>query len=137
MNDGATARIHHLGIVCRDMEQALREYQALGFVPEGPPVEDAVQRVTVAFLQGAAGSRIELVVPAGPDSPVQAFLDNGGGLHHVCYQVPDLDRALADLENRRFLVVRQPVEACGLGGCRIAFAYSKNMQLIEFVEMEP
>ncbi len=52
--------------------------------------EVAEQKVKVAFL-GVGESRIELLEPTAPDSPVAKFLEkNGEGIHHLAYQVEDL-----------------------------------------------
>lgn len=131
------AVIHHLGFVCPDVEEGVLLHQAFGFTLEAPATEDPLQQVRVAFLRDAHGARIELLAPAGENSPVRAFLDKGGGLHHVCYLTPDLDAALAALRGQNFLVLREPVPACALGGARIAFAYSRSMQLIELLECAP
>ena len=50
----------------------------------------------------AGDSRIELLEPSAPDSPIAKFLEKRGpGLHHVALRVPDLDAAVARLQGRR------------------------------------
>jgi methylmalonyl-CoA/ethylmalonyl-CoA epimerase len=93
-------RIDHVAVVVRDLESALLFYRdTLGIMPSR--VLDFPQEgVRIAFLPlgGANGSEIELLEPIDPTGSVARFLEQrGGGLHHICLEVPDIDRALADL----------------------------------------
>jgi methylmalonyl-CoA/ethylmalonyl-CoA epimerase len=76
----------------------------------------------------------ELIEPAHDQSPVYSFAAKGGGLHHVCYVVDKLEQALADARLLGALVTRQPMPAVAFGGRRIAWIYTKNRLLIEYLE---
>ena len=55
------------------------------------------------------GSRIELLEPTEPDSPVGRFLDKRGeGLHHVALKVPDLNAAVERLRARQARLLNEP-----------------------------
>jgi methylmalonyl-CoA/ethylmalonyl-CoA epimerase len=71
---------------------------------------DPLQKVGVAFIypQKDGDPSFELVEPAGNGSPVQDFLAGGGGLHHVCYEMGDFDRAVSDARCRGLVLVRRP-----------------------------
>ncbi len=83
-------KISHIGIAVESIEQALPFYRdVLGLEYEGEEVV-AEQKVKVAFL-AIGESRIELLEPTAPDSPVAKFLEkNGPGIHHLAYQVDGL-----------------------------------------------
>ena len=66
--------------------------------------------------------------------PVQTFAAKGGGLHHVCYVVDNLEEAIATARSHGALVTRQPMPAVAFGGRRIAWIYTKNRLLIEYLE---
>ncbi len=76
----------------------------------------------MAFLP-VGESRIELLEPTSADSPVAKFLEKrGGGVHHICFAVEDLEGALADLSRRGFrLIHANPVP--GADGKRVAFLH--------------
>lgn len=97
---------------------------------------DPNQGVRVTFLksQQPGDPLWELVEPAQDESPVQRFAAKGGGLHHVCYVVDNLERALADARALGALVTRQPMPAVAFGGRRIAWIYTKHRLLIEYLE---
>jgi methylmalonyl-CoA/ethylmalonyl-CoA epimerase len=65
---------------------------------------------------------------------VQSFAAKGGGLHHVCYVVDNLEQTLSDARSLGALVTRQPMPAVAFGGRRIAWIYTKNRLLIEYLE---
>jgi methylmalonyl-CoA/ethylmalonyl-CoA epimerase len=84
----------------------------------------AEQKVRVAFL-AVGESRIELLEPTSPDSPVAKFLEkNGEGTHHVAYEVEDLEGALAELAAAGVKLIDQ-VPRRGAHGTRIAFLHPK------------
>lgn len=94
-------RIDHVAVVVRDLESALQFYRdTLGIQPSRI-LDFPREGVRIAFLPlgGADGSEIELLEPIDPEGSVARFLEQrGGGLHHICLEVPDIDRALADLK---------------------------------------
>ena len=112
--------------------------RSLGASWDGQVFEDPHQRVKVAFLSTSEGAaQIELVEPNGEDSPVQSFLrSKGGGLHHVCYQVPDLDSGLSEMRSRGALLVKRPQPAVAFGGRRIAWVLTPEKLLVELLEAE-
>lgn len=93
-------RIDHVAVVVRDLESTLLFYRdILGIMPSHV-LDFPREGVRIAFLPlgGANGSEIELLEPTDPAGSVARFLEQrGGGLHHICLEVPDIDRALADL----------------------------------------
>ena len=127
-------KLDHVGVAVPSIDDALEIYQALGLVEQKREVVPG-QQVTVAFLP-VGESRIELLEPTSPDSPVAKFLEKrGGGIHHVCFAVADIEAALSDLSQRGFrLVHRVPVP--GADGKRVAFLHPEagGGVLIELAE---
>ncbi len=114
-------KIDHLGVAVHSIDDALAVYRAMGMVEER---REAVptQEVVAAFLP-VGESRIELLEPTSPDSPVAKFLaKRGEGIHHVCFAVPDLDAALADLAAKGFRLIHK-AGVPGAGGKRVAFLH--------------
>jgi methylmalonyl-CoA/ethylmalonyl-CoA epimerase len=121
-------------VAVASIDDALAVYRALCMVEEK---REAVpgQKVVAAFLP-VGESRIELLEPTSPDSPVAKFLaKRGEGIHHVCFAVPDLDAALDELASKGFrLIHREGVS--GAGGKRVAFLHPEAGRgvLIELAE---
>lgn len=115
-------KIDHLGIAVRSIDDTLAFYRdAMGLeVAHRETVDD--QGVNVAMLP-VGESRVELLEPVGPDTPVGRFLDNRGpGLHHVCYEVPDIHEALARLRTSGVRLVDEEPRV-GAGGHLVAFVH--------------
>ena len=125
---------HHIGIACRDIGKTRDFYVSMGYVP-ADVVDDPLQHVKVCFLDKEGAPRIELLAPLDEQSPVLRTLESSGvSPYHICYQVSDIEEAIAGLRQQRFLVVNGPVPACAMGDRRIAFLYQRHTGLIELVE---
>jgi methylmalonyl-CoA/ethylmalonyl-CoA epimerase len=128
---------HHFGFVVASIEQSAPSFaESLDANWDGLTIHDPNQCVRVSFLEGKnpADPLIELIEPAGEDSPVAALAKRGGGLHHVCYVVDSLDQQLKECRARRSLIVRPPTPAAAFGGRRIAWTYTRNKLLVEYLE---
>jgi methylmalonyl-CoA/ethylmalonyl-CoA epimerase len=130
-------KLHHIGFVVFSIKENAESFAlSVGASWDGNIVFDPVQKVHVTFLQGhnPADPLIELVEPEGPASPVSQFLQRGGGLHHLCYEVKDLDLHLRFCASVGTRIIRRPVPAVAFGGRRIAWGITKKRLLMEFLE---
>ena len=121
--------LHHVGFVVASIKQSIPGFEAsLDAKWDGEITHDPNQIVRVAFLRSecAADPLIELVEPAGEKSPVLSFLKRGGGLHHLCYQVDQLEDQLRKSRANGGIVVRSPLPAAAFGGRRIAWVYLRT-----------
>lgn len=136
MKETSPTRIHHLGHAVEDLEGAARFYRSyLGARPTGEPEEVAEQGVVALMLRVGDGENIELLQPTRPDSPVGKFLlKNGEGLHHVAFEVRDIEAALAEHKGGGF----EPLDGeprTGAGGSRVAFLSHPKHALGVLVEL--
>jgi methylmalonyl-CoA epimerase len=116
-------RIAHLGIAVKDLETATKLYQNLGLKHQGDEVVET-QKVKVSLLQ-VGESNIELLVPTTPDSAVAKFLEaKGEGLHHLAFEVEDLEAALGELKAAGVKLIDEEPRP-GAHGARIAFIHPK------------
>lgn len=130
-------KLHHVGYVIASIQQSAERFaRSLGATWDGNIIFDPLQKVRVTFFQGrnAAEPLIELVEPAESESPVTHFLERGGGLHHLCYEVEDLELHLGFCKSVGTAIIRPPVPAVAFGGRRIAWAVNRNRLLMEFLE---
>ena len=118
--------IHHIGVAVDDLDEALATYERLfdADVEHRATVED--QGVRAASLRIGDG-RVELLEPLGEDTPVGRFLaKRGPGMHHVAYEVADLNATIADLANAGAdLIDAEPRE--GLFGLEVAFVHPDSV----------
>lgn len=122
---GIVRGLHHVAIAVESLEAARAVYEgALGLAAgEVEYVED--QKVNVLVLH-AGTQRIELVEPAGADSPISGFLaKRGGGLHHLAWKVDDVGKAIAELKSKGVRMIDEAPRP-GAHGTRIAFVHPKS-----------
>jgi methylmalonyl-CoA/ethylmalonyl-CoA epimerase len=130
-------RLHHIGMVVDSIERtALSVARSLGATWDGKTFSDPLQVVRVTFLSGRSPQdpMIELVEPDGERSPVINFLKRGGGLHHLCYEVKTLEAQLEFIRSIGGLIVKPPLPAVAFGGRRIAWVFTKDSLLVEYLE---
>jgi len=130
-------RLHHVGFVVESIDDAMPRFVCSLLAEwDGRSFDDPLQKAKVAFLTTRAGDpQIELVEPQGEDSPVRRFLqEKGGGLHHLCYEVAQLERELADFRARGAAIARRPKPAVAFGGRRIAWVITAEKLLVELLE---
>lgn len=104
-------------------------------VPLGAPVLDPLQTVRVGFVapRSGNGASVEFIEPTDENSRVALFLKRGGGFHHVCYQVRDLQGELERARAGGALIVQEPVPAVAFDGRTIAWLYTPDRQLVELL----
>ncbi len=128
--------IHHTGIAVRDLDAAVAAFVVqYGVEPLYREVVES-QGVEEAMLP-VGGSYVQLLTPTDPDTPVGRFLERRGeGLHHIAFQVTDIDAALQHLESQGIHVVDGEPQVGG-GGNRIAFVHPDAFAgtLVELVEI--
>jgi methylmalonyl-CoA/ethylmalonyl-CoA epimerase len=115
-------RIDHIGVAVEDIDAALRLYADTLKMP-------VVHRETVteqgvdAVLLDVGENHVELLAPLGPDTPVGRFLaKKGPGLHHVAYQVADIESTLAALKAAGTRLIDE-TPRIGIRNSRVAFVH--------------
>jgi methylmalonyl-CoA/ethylmalonyl-CoA epimerase len=119
--------INHIGIATPSIPDAVARYrELLGAEKIGEAFDLPAQKVRVCFVD-APNSQIELLEPLGEDSPIAKFLEKNpaGGQHHVCFEVPDIHAAKAELEAKGAKVLGEP--RIGAHGTLVLFVHPKDM----------
>jgi LAO/AO transport system kinase len=117
--------IDHIGIAVEDTDRGLRFYHELLGMPVAGCETVETERVSVAMLPGANGSRIELLEAMDEESPVARFVaKRGPGLHHVALRVPDLQASVERLKMVGAVLLNEP--QTGAGGHTYVFVHPKS-----------
>jgi methylmalonyl-CoA/ethylmalonyl-CoA epimerase len=116
------ARVDHIGVAVEDLEAAIALHEdAYGMALVHREVVD--DQGVEAVLLDVGENHVELLRPLAEESPVGRFLANRGpGLHHVAYQVTDVQAALADLRARGLQLIDE-TPRIGIRGSRVAFLH--------------
>jgi methylmalonyl-CoA/ethylmalonyl-CoA epimerase len=128
-------RIDHIGVAVEEIDPALALWRD-SFQMEVAHREIVEEQGVEAVLLDVGENHVELLAPLGADTPVGKFLaKKGPGLHHVAYQVSDIDATLEALKGAGMeLIDKQP--RTGIRGSRVAFLHPKATAgvLTEIVE---
>jgi methylmalonyl-CoA/ethylmalonyl-CoA epimerase len=118
--------IHHLGVAVEDLDEAVATYEQL-FGAELEHRDRVPDQGVEAVLLRLGRSRVELLASLGEDTPVGKFLaKRGPGMHHVAYEVADLESSLSELAGRGAeLIDTEPRE--GLFGFQVAFVHPDSV----------
>jgi methylmalonyl-CoA epimerase len=133
--DAVFNRIDHIGVAVEQIEPALELYRdrfGLELVHRELVREQGVD----AALLDLGENHVELLAPLGPETPVGRFLaSRGPGLHHVAYQVPDIDATLDQLKEAGLALIDERPRV-GIRGSRVAFMHPRATAgvLTEIVE---
>ena len=118
-------KINHIGIAVKSLEESIPFYRDQLSMPFAGIEEVAEQKVRVAMLQ-VGESKIELLEPTSDDSPVARFIEKyGPGIHHLAYEVNDIEAAIARLMAEGARMIDEKPRA-GAHGTRIAFVHPKS-----------
>lgn len=139
-------KLHHIGLVAPRLSELAEAFRSLGLKQATQPEPDPIQKVAASFIAPDKGEKIyiELLEPLSDDSPVTNFLERmGGGLHHLCFEVDDIDSMVDEMVERGFKLVSAPVECVGYDRSfklestrptKIAFLLLANKVLIELLQ---
>ncbi len=115
-------RIDHVGVAVTDLDAAIALYEdrfAMTLVHRETVHEQGVE----AVLLDVGENHVELLAPLGDDTPVGKFLaKKGPGLHHVAYQVTDIESALTELRNGGLRLIDETPRT-GIRSSRVAFLH--------------
>lgn len=128
-------RIDHIGVAVEEIDSSLELYRdALRM--DVAHREIVHEQGVEAVLLEVGENHVELLAPLAPDTPVGRFLaKRGPGLHHVAYQVSDIDETLVALKAAGLPLIDERARV-GIGGARVAFLHPKGTRgvLTEIVE---
>ena len=120
-------RLNHVAIAVPDLAAAIAQYRDTLGAEVGPPQDKPDHGVTVVFI-ALPNTKIELLYPLGQDSPITGFLEKNpaGGIHHMCYEVPDIIAARDKLLSAGARVLGNGTPKIGAHGKPVLFLHPKD-----------
>jgi methylmalonyl-CoA/ethylmalonyl-CoA epimerase len=118
-------RVDHIGVAVEDIDASLELYErdyGMTLVHREVVADQGVE----AVLLDVGENHIELLAPTGPDTPVGKFIaKKGPGMHHVAYQVDDIEATLAALKQAGLRLIDETPRV-GIRNSRVAFLHPKT-----------
>ena len=118
-------RLDHVAIVVGDLDAEAARYRDVLGASVGEAHELFDHGVRLVFVE-LPNARVELLAPLDEASPVHAFLAKGGGLHHVCYEVEDIEASRARLLAAGLRVLGDGEPRIGAHGRPVLFLHPKD-----------
>src|SRR5262249_62379231 len=126
---GRAPRLDHVGIAVRSLAERVPLYRDILGVTLAREEEVPTERVRVAFL-GDGETHVELLEPLGGEGPIAQFLEKRGeGVHHLCFEVDDIEAALARLRAAGMSLVGDAPRP-GAGGRRVAVLHPQSARRV-------
>ena len=119
-------KVHHIGIAVKDLAQSMELYgDLLGLPLEGTHTVPEQKVVTALFPVG--DTHLELIQPTEGNVGVTKFLETRGeGVHHLCFEVDDIETALAECRSRGLRLIDDVPRDIDDGKKKMAFLHPKS-----------
>ena len=131
-------KLNHIAIATPNLDKAIRTYKDILGVKISAPLDQIEHGVKVVFIE-IPNTKIELLEPLGENSPIENFLEKNkkGGIHHICFEVEDIDSAISRLKKDGATVLGDGKAKIGAHGKPVIFLHPKdfNGTLIELEEV--
>ncbi len=128
-------KVHHVAIAVKNLDEALKLYEAMFGMKASKIVTAPEQGVKAALITIGDGGEIELLEPVDPNGGVAKFLESRGeGIHHICLEVDNIDQTLNTVAERGCQLIDKEGRR-GLAG-KIGFLHPKSTKgvLIELAQ---
>ncbi len=129
-------KLNHVAIAVPDLDQASSLYRDVLGASVSGKVSLPEHGVTTVFVE-LPNTKIELLQPLGENSPIQRYLEKhaAGGIHHLCYEVEDITRAVTQLTEQGLRLLGDGKPTIGAHGRPVVFLHPKEM-LGTLIELE-
>ena len=131
-------KLNHVAIAVPDLDRAAQQYRGMLGASVSAPSDLPEHGVSVVFID-LPNTKIELLHPLGDASPIAKFLakNPGGGMHHLCYEVADIDDAIARLQADGARVLGDGTPKIGAHGKPVIFLHPADFSgtLIELEQV--
>ena len=132
-------KLHHIGIAVKDIKKSINHHEkVLGYKLSSEIIYDPIQKCNVAMLSHPEDDKIgiELVEPVGDDAPVVNHLKKNIHLYQLAYEVENIEEALVNARKNGSIIISKPEPSVLFNQKKIAFIFTPDRYIIEFVEKE-
>ena len=129
-------RLNHIAIAVSSLEEGIKVYKDTFGVEISKKLALPKHGVTTVFVK-VSNTNIELLEPLGKHSPINNFLikNPSGGVHHLCYEVSDIDESVECLSNKGYKILGDGIPREGAHGKPVIFLHPKQF-LGTLIELE-
>lgn len=128
-------KVHHIGYLVKDLSNAIRNFECLGYHLINSICNDSLRGVDICFLQNES-TCVELVSPHKGNLDFKSIQKKvGNGPYHICYVTDDFLNNIKDFENQEgWLMIKKPQEAPAIDNRKVVFFYNSDIGIVEILE---
>lgn len=127
-------KVHHIGYLVKKMDKAIPSFEALGYTLIVPATWDEGRDADICFLEND-GYCVKLICPSKESALFPLLKQYSNAPYHSCYVCDDLEEAIEELKQQKFMLFKEPSPAPVIGAsARVAFFISSRAGMIELVE---
>jgi methylmalonyl-CoA/ethylmalonyl-CoA epimerase len=127
--------IDHISFAVKNLDEGIKYWnRVFGYRQLTGIVVNSLQKVRVAFLCKEGSITVKLIEPVEGNQSLQNFVNRGGGFHHLCFRVDNIDTAMRELNSNGLLTLVAPQPGEAFNNNSIAFLlgkYGMNIELID------
>ena len=128
-------KIDHICFAVKNISEGIAYWESVfGYRQMTEVIINSLQKVKVAFLNKEESVLIKLIEPLTDNQSLVNFVNKGGGFHHLCFRVEDMDKQISELKENGLLMLVPPQPGEAFNNHDIAFMLARNGLNVELID---
>lgn len=128
-------KIDHICFAVKNISEGISYWESVfGYRQMTEVITNSLQKVKVTFLCKEESTLVKLIEPLADNQSLVNFVNRGGGFHHLCFRVENMDEQISELKEKGLLMLVPPQPGEAFNNHDIAFMlarYGLNVELID------
>ena len=130
-------KVDHICFAVKNISEGISYWESVfGYRQMTEVVRNTLQKVNVVFLNKEDSVLVKLIEPVEDNKSLINFISRGGGFHHLCFRVEDMDRQISELKEKGLLTLEPPQPGEAFNNHDIAFMLAKHGLNIELIDTD-
>jgi len=128
-------KIDHICFAVKNISEGISYWEDLfGYRQMTEVIVNSLQKVKVSFLCKEDSMLVKLIEPLAGNQSLVNFVNRGGGFHHLCFRVEDMDKQISELKEKGLLMLVPPQPGEAFNKHDIAFMLARNGLNVELID---
>jgi len=128
-------KIDHICFAVKNISEGISYWEDLfGYRQMTEVIVNSLQKVKVSFLCKEDSMLVKLIEPLADNQSLVNFVNRGGGFHHLCFRVEDMDKQISELKEKGLLMLVPPQPGEAFNNHDIAFMLARNGLNVELID---
>lgn len=130
-------KVDHICFAVKNISEGISYWESVfGYRQMTEVVRNTLQKVNVVFLNKEDSVLVKLIEPVEDNKSLINFISRGGGFHHLCFRVEEMDRQISELKEKGLLTLEPPQPGEAFNNHDIAFMLAKHGLNIELIDTD-